>query len=198
MNMDTMTLKGLTEFENRHVLIYGLDSNAEDLAKHIRESHPSIRIDAFLDQGCGCGEFLGVPVLSVDAARDRDMLTDANILIACQSPGRASNLFVDDKPACVRIVSPLLDRIFHAPAEPRRLTAQKTVTPFYLERGTPPIPALVSNAYISGSAGGDIIFELADFKRQEYVTWTMPSPGCALSLKKFSEEVPADALPMRM
>ena len=198
MNMDTMTWKGLTEFEKSHVLIYGLDTNAQALATHIRESHPSIPIEAFREKTCGCGEFLGRPVLSVDAAREQDMLTGANILIACKAPIPASNLFVDDKPACVRVVSTQLDRIFHAPEGPRRFTAKKTVTPFYLERGTPPIPALVSNAYISGGPGGDVIFELADFKRQEYVTWTMPSPGCALSLKKFSEEVPADTLPMRM
>lgn len=198
MNIDAITWKELPEFADKHVLVYGTDDNALKLVEHIREKHPSITVDAFLLAQSPCQSVMDLPVISLEKAREQGMLKGANVLIANSAPVPASNLFIDDDLAALRIVSTQLHSIFHAPALTRELKAVKTVTPFYIERGTPPVPALVSNAYIAGGPAGDNIFELADFHRQEYVTWTMPSPSCQLSLKKFAAEVPQDALPMRM
>lgn len=198
MDFDTMTWQELPEFAGKHVSIYGTDRNAMNLAAHIREKYPSITLDRFLEKSACCQRCMDVPVLSLEKARAENLLSGANILIACTAPGPASNLFVEDDPATLRVVSSQLHRIFHTPEDDHAFVAKKTVTPFYLERGTPPVPALVSNAYIAGGPGGENIFELADFDHQEYVTWTMPAPSCPLSLKKFAAAVPADALPMRM
>lgn len=126
------------------------------------------------------------------------MLAGANVLIANAAPVPATNLFIDDELEALRIVSTQIHNIFHAAAPTKQIRAKKSITPFYIERGTAPVPALVSNAYIAGGPGGENIFELEDFYRQEYLTWTMPSPDCPLSLRKFAEEVPQDRLPMRM
>lgn len=198
MNLDTMTWRDLPQFADKHICIYGTDKNAVSLANHIREKYPSITIDCFLEKDCHCERLLGIPVLSLEKARQDNLIDGGIILIACQAPIPVTNLFIEDSPAVLRVVSTQLYNIFHAPRLERKLQATKTVTPFYIERGTPPVPALVSNAYIAGGPGGENIFELADFKRQEYVTWTMPSPSCQLSLKDFAAEVPADTLPMRM
>lgn len=197
MSIDTMTWKELPEFKGKHVLIYGTDKNAVALARHIADIYPDITVDGFLLADAVCEKMFGLPVYCLEKARGKGMLDNANILVANELPSAASNLFIEDKPAEIRYVSSQLNRVFHTPTV-KTLKAEKRVTPFFLERGTPRVKAIVSNAYISGGPGGDNIFELADFDRQEYTTWTMPSPSCELDLKDFCREVPADTLPMRM
>lgn len=196
MNVEAITWKELAEFDNKHVLIYGLDENAIALAKHLTDAHPSIIIDCFVQDGAICEQLLGLPVYSLSCAREKNLLNDANILVA-SAPIVASNLLIEDKPAAIRYVSTQLAKIFHAPLV-KYLKAEKRVSPFFLERGTPPVKALVSNAYASADPAGENIFELADFKNQEYITWSMPSPSCELSLRKFCASVPAETLPMQM
>lgn len=200
-NIDTMTWQELPQFNNRHILIFGIDENAQNLVAHIKNNFPDITVDYLLDNNTACQKMLDIPVLTLNEARNKGLLEGAAILIATKSPIPASNLFIEDHPAVIRYVSTQLQNIFHSPAGlglNKIIRTQKTVTPFYFERGTPSIEALVSNAYISGGPGGENIFELADFKHQEYVTWTMPSPPCPLSLNKFCKDVPINTLPMRM
>lgn len=198
MNIDTMTWTELSEFDGKTVLVYGLDKNAFQLVNHIRANLPKITVTALLMNKTECEKALDLPVYSVDTAREKGLLKNANILIACQAPTPATNLFLEDTTATIRVVSTQLYKIFHSGKKTERLKTKKSVTPFFLKRGTPPVKALVSNAYVAGGPGGENIFELANFESQEYVTWTMPSPDCPLSLRKFGEEVPADRLPMSM
>lgn len=93
VDIDTMTWRDLPEFENQRIMIFGVDENAIALANHIRDKFPSIRLDCFLNDKCGCQRLLGLDVLSLDEARKRDMLDGANILVA-QTPIPASNLFI--------------------------------------------------------------------------------------------------------
>ena len=67
-----------------------------------------------------------------------------------------------------------------------------------MKRGTPKVKGLVANAYQINGPAGDNVFELADFDKQEFVTWQVPTPTCAVSLRVFSSQVPQDTLPMRM
>lgn len=196
MSVDAISWKGLPEFEGKHVLIYGLDKDAIALVEHIRDKYPSIAIDAMIQAKTKVEKMLDLPVYSLEEAREKHMLDGANLLIP-SGPIPVSNALLEDKPAETRYVSTSLEKVFHTPTV-RKVKAEKCVTPFFMERGTPPIKALVSNAYVSGGPAGQNIFELADFEKQEYVTWTMPAPSCELSLKEFCAEVPADALPMRM
>lgn len=198
MNIDTMTWNDLPEFNGQAVIIYGLDDNAFNLARHIRVKFPEITISGLLLSNTECQRALDLSVYTLDSAREQGLLKDANILIASKTPMPATNLLLEDEPAKIRVVSSQLQKIFHSSGQPARLKAQKSIAPFFIERGTPQVKGLVTNAYIAGGPGGDNIFELANFERQEYVTWTMPSPDCALSLHKFGAEVPQDRLPMRM
>lgn len=196
MSVDAISWKELPEFKGKHVLIYGLGKDAVALVNHIKETYPDIVIDGLIQKDTLIEKMLNLRVYSLEEARSRHILDGANLLIA-DNPMGTSNLFIEDNPAEIRYVSTALERIFHTPTE-RVVKAEKCVTPFYTERGTPPIKALVSNAYISGGPAGQNIFELADFEKQEYVTWTMPSPDCDLSLREFCKEVRPDTLPMRM
>ncbi len=198
MSIDTMTWDQVPEFEGANVIVFGTDKNGSALVEFIRAKHPAVAIDFFLNQ-TPCAEYMGLPVLTVEQARERNLLDGARILIAQANPMSALHQLLDDAPAEIRLVSRQLHAIFHAGTSlPSSRRAEKKVTPFYLERGTPALPALVTNAYLTGGPAGENVFELAEFNRQEYVTWHMPSPHCPLSLKSFSETVRQDALPMRM
>lgn len=196
MSVDAISWKELPEFEGKHVLIYGLDKDAIALVEHIRDKYPSIAIDALIQAKTKVEKVLDLPVYSLEEARERHMLDGANLLIP-SGPIPVSNALLEDRPAETRYVSTSLEKVFHTPTA-KKVKAEKCVTPFFMERGTPSIKALVSNAYVSNPPAGQNIFELADFEKQEYVTWTMPAPSCELSLKEFCAEVPADTLPMRM
>ncbi len=197
MSIDTMTWDNLSEYAGRHVIVFGTDQNGTALVEFARAKHPSVAIDFLLDFSCP-REHLGLPVLTLEQARERNLLEGATIIIAHANPMGALNQLLDDAPAEIRLASRQLHAIFHAGSVPSPLHAEKEVIPFYLERGTPSIPALVGNAYQVGGPGGENIFELADFDRQEYVTWRLPAPPCPLSLKEFSTAVRQDTLPMRM
>lgn len=197
MSIDTMTWRELSDFDGKHVIIYGADENTEALVHHMEAQHPSISIDLFIippkQEKC---QYMKAPYCTLEEAREQGRLNGANILIANKAPLPVLNLLLDDTPAQIRLVSTQLHSVFHpAQNDPRSVQAQRNNVPFYLERGTPKIGALVSNAY---QVGSNNVFELADFERQEYITWTFPSPTCALSLQEFSRQVPQDTLPMRM
>lgn len=199
MSIDTMTWNELPEFDNKRVIIFGTDKDGTALMEHIQTRHPSITVDFFLKQPTATHrQHFGLPVLTVEEARAQGLLAGANILIAHTKPVDVLNTLLDDSPAEIRLVSRLLHGLFHAGNASAPLRAEKRITPFFLERGTPQIPALVTNAYQAGGPGGESVFEMADFQNQEYVTWHMPSPACPLSLKELSTVVPQDALPMRM
>lgn len=198
MSIDTMTYEQLPEFEGRHVIVFGTDKNSTALVEFIRARHPSIHFDFFLTLA-SCTEHMGLPVMTVAQAREKNLLDGACIIIASESPMLALNELLDDAPADIRLVSRQLHAIFHPVKNvSSSLRAEKKVTPFYLERGTPRLPALVTNAHRVGWPDGEDVFELADFDRQEYVTWHKPIPPCPLSLKEFSASVRQDCLPMRM
>lgn len=198
MSIDTMSWEQLAEFTGRHITIFGTGKNGTALAEFIRSQHPSIHIDFFLELAPSSTGAYGLPVWSMAQAREKNLLDGSNILIAHENPMLALNQLLDDKPAKVWIVSRQLHTIFHPAATSSSIRAEKKVTPFYLERGTPRLPALLTNAFIVGGPAGENVFEMADFNRQEFVTWHMPSPPCPVSLSEFSDIVPAHALPMRM
>ena len=198
MSIDTMTYDELQQFEGQHVIIFGKDKNGTALLEYIRSHHPGITVDYVLDISSD-GNCNSIPLISLANARQQQVIDGANILIACATPIQALNNLLDDSPAQIRLVSRQLHSIFHAKTpEVTRLKAEKKVSPFYMERDTPPIPALTSNAYIKGGPAGETIFELADFKRQEFISWHMPSPNCPISLREFSDNVKQESLPMRM
>ncbi|MCH5277580.1 MAG: hypothetical protein J1E80_07060 [Desulfovibrionaceae bacterium] len=199
MSLDAITWDGLSEFEGAHVAVFGTDKNATAMVEFMRAKHPGISIDFFLSLDPQVTEYMGLPVLTVPLAREKKMLEGARILIAQAGPMAALHQLLDDAPAEIRMVSRQLHSIFHGGgALPGPVRAEKKVTPFFLERGTPRIPAVLTNGYITDGPAGSNVFELADFDRQEYVTWTIPSPNCPYSLNEFSRIVPQDALPMRM
>lgn len=199
MSIETMTWNELAEFEGKRVIIFGTDKDGTALMGFIKNHHPSIVVDFFLKLPSATHmTHFGLPVLTVEQAKEKGRLAGANILIAHETPVAALNQLLDDKPAEIRLVSRQMHALFHSDTALSPLRAEKNVTPFYLERGTPSIPALVTNAYRTGAPGGECVFEMADFQKQEYITWHMPSPACPLSLGEFSMAVPQDALPMRM
>lgn len=199
MSIETMTWDQLAEFENKRIIVFGTDINSTAMMEFIKANYPSIIVDFFLELPCNTQtQQHGLPVLTVEQARKKGLLDGANILIAHENPVGALNALLDDNPAEIRLVSRQLHSIFHSGSISPSLRAEKRVIPFYLERGTPRIPALLTNAYQADGPGGESVFEIADFQRQEYVTWHMPSPSCPLSLREFSETVPQNALPMRM
>lgn len=199
MSIETMTWNQLSEFENKSIVVFGTDKNATDMVAFITSNHPSINIEFFIKLPSSTHtRHFGLPVLTVAQAREKGLLEGKTILIAHEEPIAALNALLDDNPAEIRLVSRLLHTLFHSGSASPSLHAQKSITPFYLERGTPQIPALITNAYQTGGPGGECVFEVADFQKQEYVTWHMPSPPCPASLREFSETVPQSALPMRM
>lgn len=199
MSIDTMTWNELAEFDGKHIIIFGTDKDGTALMEHIAANHPSIHVDFFLKLPTATHrQHFGLPVLTLEQARAQGRLEGANILIAHEQPVNALNQLLDDKPAEIRLVSRLLHSLFHAGSLPTTLRAEKRTMPFFLERGTPPIPALLTNGYLQGGPHGESVFEIADFQKQEYVTWHMPSPACPLPLREFSTAVPPEALPMRM
>lgn len=199
MSIDTMTWNELAEFENKHIIIFGTYKDGTALMEYIKSKYPSISVDFFLKLPSNTyTHHYGLPVLTVEQASAQGLLEGTNILIAHENPMAALNQLLDANPAEIRLVSRQLHSLFHSGSASPSLRAEKRVTPFYLERGTPPIPALITNAYQTGGPGGESVFEVADFQNQEYVTWHMPSPACPLSLREFSMTVPQNTLPMRM
>lgn len=198
MSIDTMTWDQLAEFTDRHIIILGIDKNGTALAEFIRSRYPSIHIDFFLELSPSRPSHLDLPVYSVAQARGKNLLDRTSILIAHENPMLALNGLLEDKPAEVRVVSRQLHAIFHPASRYSPVHAEKKVTPFYLERGTPQVSALLTNGFSAGGPAGENIFEIADFNKQEFVTWHMPSPPCLVPLSEFSDIVPTQALPMRM
>ena len=201
MRVDTMTYDRLAEFEGKNVVIFGVDKNGKSLVDFIRTKYPSIAIDYFLEiTPCAdCLKYQGLPILSVEQAREKNLLNNACIIIASGNPMSALNLLLDDTPAEIYLCSRQLNSIFH-PTDKliTTLQSEKKVTPFSASSGTPRIPAIVTNAYQMEGPAGENVFEIADFMQQEYTTWHAPSPDCAQSLEEFCKEVRQDALPMRM
>ena len=197
MSIDTMTYEHLPELEGRHIIVFGTDKNGTALVECIRDRHPSINVDFILNL-TPCAEYMGLPVMTVMQAREKGALDGSCIIIAHENPIFALNQLLNDAPAEIRLVSRQLHALFHSGAISTCLRAEKRVTPFYFERNTPQALAFVTNAYLIGGPTGENVFEMADFSKQENVTWHMPSPPGPLSLKEFSAIVPQEALPMRM
>lgn len=199
MNVETLTWAQLPQFENQEVIIFGTDKPALDLAKHIMEKYPAIKIRAFMSNGCEYEKILGHDSFSLAKARKMGLIDNGIILVANSQPVPSVNHLLADNPAQIAIVSTQLYNLFHSQSPiGAAVRAEKSVTPFFIERGTPRISALVSNAYVSGGLMGSNIFELADFERHQYVTWSFPAPACPLSLNEFAQKVPLRALPMLM
>lgn len=118
-----------------------------------------------------------MPVLSLEKARAENLLSRANILIACTAPGPASNLFVEDEPATLRVVSSQLHRISHTPIDawsmPLWYAHKLADEPFYdnadfsdpefLKKpfNLPPQPAWCDSVSASGD-GAQLILHLTD------------------------------------
>ena len=199
MSIDTMTWNQLSEFDHKRIVVFGTDKNATDMVEFIRSNNMPIDIEFFLKLPSSTHtRHFDLPVLTVAQARVEGLLEGKNILIAHELPDVALNQLLDDKPAEIRLVSRQLHTLFHSGDVSPSPHAQKKTTPFYIEPGTPQIPALITNAYQTGGPGGECVFEIADFQKQHYVTWHMPSPPCPLSLRDFSKAVSQNMLPMDM
>ena len=193
-----MDYNSLNIFVGKHIIIFGIDKNGTSLVKYIKYQHLDIHVDFMMEIDTYCELCLGLPVLTVAQAQEKNKLNGAIILIAHESPMVALNQLLSDSPAEIWLVSRQLHSVFgSSPEDSCKIQAQREVTPFYLERGTPKIQALITNAYTVGVNGNNVL-EIADFDKQEYTTWSMPTPNCPLSLKEFSTIIPQDALPMRM
>lgn len=202
MRIDTMTWEHLPRFAGRHVGIYGTDANALALVRHIREAHPDVTVDFFLDDCSPAERAEGLPVHNAARARELGLLRGAVLIVASMSPMGDVNRFLDDDLAEIYVCSRQLHAVFgeRDGAVPcrSRVMAKKHVLPFYLERGTPPIAAVLTNAFAVDPPMGKDVLEIADFGRQEYTVWEVPSPPSPLSLRALGDAVPQSALPMRM
>lgn len=117
MSIDTMTWDNLSEYAGRHVIVFGTDQNGTALVEFARAKHPSVAIDFLLDFSCP-REHLGLPVLTLEQARERNLLEGATIIIAHANPMGALNQLLDDAPAEIRLASRQLHAIFHAGSVP--------------------------------------------------------------------------------
>lgn len=201
MLTDTITWTDLPRFHGKSVIIFGTDKPCADLADQIKTSHPEIRIEFFLDTLPSCDheiKFKGLPVISPARAVNDGLLDGKTIIIAKQGPMPALNSILDARPESVHICSRQLHSLFNKHEQAKKVKAVKTVHKFCLERDTPKIPAIVTNAYQVSPPTGENIFEIADFARQEYTRYTIPGISIPVSLAEFSQQVPQETLPMRM
>ena len=194
MRLDTMTWADLPKFENKELILFGTDANATALLQHIQSKGLKISFKLALDF-CVHADFLGIPAAAVDTYLEDHDLSGETVIIANVAQYQALNSLLDSNPDAVWLCSRSVHALFHSTDEPRECIATKECRPFILERGTPPIDLMVTNAY---EGNGKTIYEIADFRNQEFTTWTVPQPSIPVDLPDFSSRIRQKDLPMRM
>lgn len=194
MRLDTMTWADLPKFEGRELVLFGSDANAAALMRHIASSGLKISFKLVLDF-CEPRDFFGIPGAAVETWLDERDLKGETVVIANTAQYQALNALLYSDPDEVWLCSRLCYKMFHSKDEPRTQTAVRAVSPFMMQRGTPPADVLTTNAY---EDDGHTVYEIADFRNQEFITWTVPQPSFPIDLPDFSSRVRLSDLPMRM
>lgn len=195
MIIDTIVYDALPQFFDKSVVIFGTDQRCVDLVTYIRKNKMPITIKFFLDFK-NTAAHCQLPTYAVEDYLRWHDLSGECVIIANDAPVHALNCLLDSKVAEVYLCSRQLHTMF-APAGQTlcQQHSQKHVQPFMMESGTPRVPVLVSNAYVENEK---TVYEIADFQRQEFTTYTVPQPNIPLSLRDFSSQTRIEDLPMRM
>lgn len=204
MFIQTMTWEQLPQLYGKSIILFGTDKPAVDLLNHIRQHGYDITVQSVVDFDVKCSEFQGYPLQKLSCAQEERAFDSAIILIASTKPTVALNSCIDSSPREIWLCSQAFHRLFDPSGlKLRHDTAEKDTHPFFMQRGTPKVRSIITNAFLeprvcTGQTTYEQVFEIADFHTQEFTTWSVPQTLFPLALKDFSGAIHQNTLPMRM